>query len=187
MPTHTAYAVPTGRPRIAYASPPMLSARAATNTAVGASRVNPSDRPRAVAQTASRTPDRTRTSQYTEGPPCRSSAGRGVGIRREVAVVVGGQRVRPAAQGPHAALGARRGEPPGQAFRADAERHQHRRDRPALAADHSDARLVPRLEQLLDRDEAGLRVVCELLLAQRGQRLHLEAQILGQRLHRLRA
>src|SRR5215210_3984658 len=64
MPTHTAYAVPTGRPRIAYASPPMLSARAAAKTAVGPSRVNPSDRPRAEAQTASRTPDRTRTSQY---------------------------------------------------------------------------------------------------------------------------
>ena len=43
----------------------MLAARATAKTTVGARRVNPSERPRAVAQTASRTPERMRTSQYT--------------------------------------------------------------------------------------------------------------------------
>jgi hypothetical protein len=43
----------------------MLAARDTANTAVGARRVKFSDRPSAVAQTASRTPERTRTSQYT--------------------------------------------------------------------------------------------------------------------------
>src|SRR4051812_34727421 len=43
----------------------MLSTRAPANTTLGTSRLKPSDRPRAVAQTASRTPERTRTSQYT--------------------------------------------------------------------------------------------------------------------------
>src|SRR3954452_16106238 len=74
MPTQPAYAVPTGRLRIAYASPTMLATRPRTKTTVGASRVKPSVRPRAVAHTASRTPDRTRTSQdmTTPGlPSCR--------------------------------------------------------------------------------------------------------------------
>src|SRR3954447_4382444 len=43
----------------------MLAARAAAKTTVGVSRVKPSVRPSAVAQTDSRTPETTRTSQYT--------------------------------------------------------------------------------------------------------------------------
>src|SRR4051812_13543445 len=68
MPTQTAYAVPIGRPRMAYARPAMLPARLTAKTVVGPRRVNPSDRPRAVAQTASRTPERMRTGQYTVSP-----------------------------------------------------------------------------------------------------------------------
>jgi hypothetical protein len=68
MPTRTAYAVPGGRPRIASARPAMLVADATGNTAVGVSPVKPSGRPRAVAQTASRTPERMRTSQHTVSP-----------------------------------------------------------------------------------------------------------------------
>src|SRR5215217_7506706 len=52
----------------------MLAASATAKTAVGARRVKPSDRPRAVAQTASRTPERTRTSQdtvHSRTPSCR--------------------------------------------------------------------------------------------------------------------
>ena len=47
---------------------------ATPKTTVGPRRVNPSERPRAVAQTASRTPDRTRTSQdmrSSRAPSCR--------------------------------------------------------------------------------------------------------------------
>jgi 3'(2'), 5'-bisphosphate nucleotidase len=61
MPTHTAYDVPTGSVRMAWPSPPMLSTSATTKVAVGAGRVRPSERPRAVAHTASRTPDSTST------------------------------------------------------------------------------------------------------------------------------
>jgi hypothetical protein len=43
----------------------MLAARDTAKTTVGVSRVKPSDRPSAVAQTASRTPEARRTSQYT--------------------------------------------------------------------------------------------------------------------------
>ena len=43
----------------------MLAARVTAKTTVGARRVKPSERLRAVAQTASRTPERMRTSQYT--------------------------------------------------------------------------------------------------------------------------
>src|SRR6478735_5775865 len=43
----------------------MLSASATTKVAVGTGRVRPSERPRAVAHTASRTPDRTSTNQDT--------------------------------------------------------------------------------------------------------------------------
>ena len=39
----------------------MLVTRATANTTVGASRLSPSERPRAVAHTASRTPDPTST------------------------------------------------------------------------------------------------------------------------------
>src|SRR3712207_5052679 len=101
---------------MAYGSPAMLSAGGTTKTAVGVSRVKPLLRPRAVAQTASRTPDRTRTSQYTV---LRSSS-RGVGVGREVAVVVGGQRPGAASDRPDAALGARRVQPPGEAVGPDA-------------------------------------------------------------------
>ena len=41
MPTQTAYAVPTGSDRSAYASPAMLRTRATTNTRVGASLAKP--------------------------------------------------------------------------------------------------------------------------------------------------
>ena len=41
----------------------MLRASATTKVAVGTGRVRPSERPRAVAQTASSTPDRTSTNQ----------------------------------------------------------------------------------------------------------------------------
>src|SRR5690606_18956726 len=65
MPTHTAYEVPVGRLRIAIARPTMLSANATTNTTLGPSRVRPSDFPRAVAHTASITPDTTNTNHAT--------------------------------------------------------------------------------------------------------------------------
>ena len=43
----------------------MLAARETAKTTVGARRVKPSERPSAVAQAASRTPEMMRTSQYT--------------------------------------------------------------------------------------------------------------------------
>jgi hypothetical protein len=45
--------------RIAWARPAMLRTSETGNVSGGASRVNPSDRPKAVAHTASSTPDRT--------------------------------------------------------------------------------------------------------------------------------
>src|SRR5215216_375218 len=62
MPTQTAYEVLTGNSRIAYARPTMLRTADTPNVSDGARRVNPSDRPRAVAHTASSTPDTTNTS-----------------------------------------------------------------------------------------------------------------------------
>src|SRR4051794_13425696 len=61
----------------------MLAARAAANTRVGSGRENPADRSSAVAQTASRTPERTRTSQYTTDPQdtVLSLSGYGVLVR----------------------------------------------------------------------------------------------------------
>src|SRR6187402_1863111 len=60
MPTQTAYAVPVDMSRIAQASPPMLATSVTPKITLGQSLVNPSDLPSAVAQTASRIPDRTR-------------------------------------------------------------------------------------------------------------------------------
>jgi hypothetical protein len=63
--THTAYAVPVGRSRIAHDKPPMLTMTATAKTTDGHKRVNPSDRPNAVAHTASNTPEMTKTIQDT--------------------------------------------------------------------------------------------------------------------------
>src|SRR5687768_16381840 len=57
IPTHTAYAVPRGMRFTARPRPYMLSAAAARKTSDGPCRVSPSDIPRAVAHTASRTAD----------------------------------------------------------------------------------------------------------------------------------
>lgn len=62
MPTQTAYEVPTANSRMAYERPDMLSTSAIRNMAEGHGRENPSERLRALAQTASSTPDTTRTS-----------------------------------------------------------------------------------------------------------------------------
>ena len=61
MPTQTAYAVPVGSDLTAYDNPAMLMTSATRNTRDGASLVNPSARPSAVAHTASKTPEATRT------------------------------------------------------------------------------------------------------------------------------
>lgn len=55
--TQTAYDVPKGRVRIAYARPPMEIISAKMKTKVGHNFVNPTVLLRAIAQTASNTPD----------------------------------------------------------------------------------------------------------------------------------
>ena len=76
MPTHTAYDVPTGIVRIANARPIMLAIIATRNTTDGTSRLKLFERPRAVAHTASNTPDTTSTSHDTI-----ASVGRLVALR----------------------------------------------------------------------------------------------------------
>src|SRR3954452_6770722 len=101
MPTQTAYAVPIGRPRMAYARPPMLAARPTANTPVGVRRVNPSERPRAVAQTASRTPEMMRTIQCTgiSWNAVLSLSGYGVLVRGPVSGLTPRSHVRHLAAG----------------------------------------------------------------------------------------
>lgn len=62
-PTHTAYAVPTGRDFMAHARPPMEIAQEMRKTRLGMRRVKPAERSRAMAHTASKAPERTRISQ----------------------------------------------------------------------------------------------------------------------------
>jgi anti-sigma B factor antagonist len=93
MPTQTAYAVPVGRVRIAKASPAMLSARPTPKTNDGTSRENPSERPSATAQTASRTPETTSTDHAmttTLRQAVLSQSGYGSLVRRAVGLVAPG-------------------------------------------------------------------------------------------------
>lgn len=63
IPTQMAYAVPTGRSRMAKASPDMLMTIPIPKMMVGVSRLKPSDLPSAVAHTASKIPDTISTIQ----------------------------------------------------------------------------------------------------------------------------
>ena len=67
-PTQTAYAVPVGRSRIATASPAIETTMATPKTTVGPTFVKPSERPSAVAHTASKTPLRMRMTQGMTTP-----------------------------------------------------------------------------------------------------------------------
>src|SRR6478735_1567348 len=85
---------------MAHARPTMLSTRATANSVVARGRRKPSDAASAVAQTASRAPERTRTSQYMAVPirpscRCAGTAPSSAARSRALAPMVGDRCTRP--------------------------------------------------------------------------------------------